>query len=156
MKILAIDPGNSQSGYVLFDTSAQTVAGHIVENEEMMSLLRGYNQFDILAIEMVACYGMPVGKETFETCVWIGRFYQRYIDGKGLGATASVHLAVRGSVKMHLCHSMRAKDANIRQALIDRFGNPGTKKAPGVTYGLKGHLWQAFALAVFIADTQSV
>ena len=36
---------------------------------------------------------------------------------------------VRQEVKLHLCNSARAKDANIRQALIDRFG--GKDKAIG-------------------------
>ena len=36
----------------------------------------------------------------------------------------------RKEEKMNICHTMRAKDSNIRQALIDRFGEVGTKKNP--------------------------
>ena len=57
---------------------------------------------------------------------------------------------------MALCKNNRAKDKNIRQALIDRFGPGkaaiGTKKAPGPLYGLKSHLWSALAVAVVAAD----
>ncbi len=41
---------------------------------------------------------------------------------------------------------------NIRQALIDRFGPPGKKKAPGATYGLSGDMWSALAVAVTFTD----
>jgi len=95
---------------------------------------------------MVASYGMPVGKEVFETCVWIGRFMQVWHDPD------AVRLIYRRDVKLHLCGSARAKDGNIRQALIDKLGPQGTKKAPGPTYGVKSHAWAALALAVTAAE----
>ena len=55
---------------------------------------------------------------------------------------------LRRDVKLHVCQSPRAKDANVRQALLDRFGPPGTKKAPGTTYGITKDTWQALAVAV--------
>lgn len=81
--------------------------------------------FDTLVIEMIASYGMPVGKEVFDTCVWIGRFKQIAIM-----RNIKVEYIYRKDEKMNICHSMKAKDSNIRQALIDRFGEVGTKKNP--------------------------
>lgn len=77
-----------------------------------------------MVIEMIASYGMPVGKEVFDTCVWIGRF----AETSGM----PTNYIYRKDEKMNICHSMRAKDSNIRQALIDRFGVVGTKKNPRV------------------------
>ena len=57
-------------------------------------------------------------------------------------------LVYRQDVKQFLCHSARAKDGNIRQAIIDRLGPPGVKSAPGVTYGISKHLWSALAVAL--------
>ena len=63
----------------------------------------------------------------------------------------------RKDVKLHLCGSPRAKDSNIRQALIDRFGPGkekaiGLKKTPGPLYGVKSHVWAALAVAVTHLD----
>jgi hypothetical protein len=99
-----------------------------------------------VAIEMIASYGMAVGADVFRTCVWIGRFQQ--ING------GCARLIPRMDVKMHLCHNSRAKDANIRRALIDKLGPPGTKKAQGPTYGVKSHAWAALAVAVTAAETK--
>lgn len=139
---LAIDPGTHQSGYAIFDGQRVHHAG-IADNLDMLDTIR-QAQVDIFAIEMIACYGMAVGKETFETCVWIGRFVQTCLDAHGSLPT----LVYRKDVKLYLCGSPRAKDANIRQALIDMIGIPGTKKNPGPTYGVSSHAWSALAVAV--------
>jgi len=144
MILLAIDPGSECSAYVLWD--GFTIHGHgKIGNHELMRLARDSTSIlsdpDRCVIEMIASYGMPVGKEVFETCVWIGRFVERFGPDR-------CERIMRNTVKNHICHSSKAKDSNIRQALIDRFGRPGTKKAPGLLYGVKADIWAALAVAV--------
>ncbi|MCH8506465.1 MAG: hypothetical protein LAT50_19435 [Ectothiorhodospiraceae bacterium] len=149
--MIAIDPGNERSAWVSMRAGEVVEAG-ICDNRALLKMLPLLVSLHSkpLAIEMIASYGMPVGKEVFDTCVWIGRFME---------AAGSADLVYRKDVKMHLCGSMRAKDANIRQALIDRFG-PGKEKAigkkatPGPLYGFKADMWQALAVAVTYDDQQ--
>lgn len=148
--ILAIDPGTTESGWALFDGKRALDSG-VCDNASLLASLNGRISAkgpaaDSLAIEMIASYGMPVGREVFETCVWIGRFKQAWF------APSEVRLVYRKDVKLHLCGSPRAKDPNVRQALIDKLGAPGTKKAPGPTYGVKSHAWAALAVAVTAAE----
>lgn len=141
--ILAIDPGNEQSGFVLFDGSAVIESG-VMENPSLIDRLQTQTGVDFMALEMIASYGMPVGREVFETCLWIGRFMQQFGE-------QHTRLIYRRDVKLHLCGSARAKDANIRQALIDKFGGSeaiGKKANPGPLYGVKSHAWAALAVAV--------
>lgn len=148
--ILSIDPGNEKSAFVIWD-GAEIIESGIFPNEEMLVFLSNlYVGIDAVVIEMIGHYGtgMPAGASVFDTCVWIGRFMQIVCEQK-----QQVYLVKRHEVKMHLCRSMRAKDSNIRQALIDRLGAPGTKKAKGLTYGLKADEWQALGLAVTWWDT---
>lgn len=153
--ILAIDPGNRQSAYVVMDKDLRPLEFKKMENEELLAripqLLGRYGDLS-LAIEMVASYGMPVGASVFETCVWIGRFWQ------ACDALPRKTLVYRIDEKLTLCRDSRAKDANIRQALIDRFapntpnGGKGTKKAPGWFYGFSADVWQAYAVGVTYHD----
>lgn len=144
--ILGIDPGTEQSGVVLFE-DARVSATHVLPNHDLVLELRGNSlPYNIVAIEMMDSYGMPVGKEVFETLVWIGRFIEA---AHGL----TVVRKTRREIKLHLCNNARAKDANIRQVLLDRVGKPGTKKNRGPTYGVTGHCWSALAVAVVVADT---
>ena len=99
---------------------------------------------------MIACYGMPVGAETFETCLMIGRILEIW-ERRNIPH----RLVFRREVKMHLCGTMKAKDPNIRQALIDKLGVVGTKKNPGPLHGVSSHLWAALAVAVFAIDTHT-
>jgi hypothetical protein len=62
----------------------------------------------------------------------------------------------RADVKLHLCNSHRAKDKNVRQALIDLYGPTkeaaiGRKASPGPLYGLAGDGWAALGVAVTAA-----
>lgn len=143
--VLAIDPGTHESAWCSWDGASIRDKG-IAPNADVADLLySGRLDYDLLAIEMVACYGMPVGAETFETCVWIGRF----LEAAGCGAPSARHrLVYRTDVKLHLCGTCRAKDANVRQRLIDLYGAPGTKAKPGGTYGVRSHIWSAMAVAV--------
>lgn len=98
-----------------------------------------------LAIEEIRSYGMAVGQTTFDTCVLSGAIhtglYLRYPP------SWSVWLGRKADVCVTICGSTRAKDANIRQAMIDLYGPPGTKKDPGGTYGITADMWSAVALA---------
>jgi hypothetical protein len=63
------------------------------------------------------------------------------------------HLVYRKDIKLAFCGTCKAKDANVRQALIDRFGEQGTKLNPGRLYGIKKDMWSALAVALFWYDT---
>lgn len=156
--LLAIDPGPVESGWVLIDAATRRPLKHgKTPNAELLASIDWeLGEAGTAVIEMVASYGMAVGVEVFDTCVWIGRFVEavrRYRFDR-----REPQLVKRLSVKVHHCHSARATDANIRQALVDRFayGQPnhgkGTKAEPGFFYGFAADVWQAMALAVYAAD----
>lgn len=149
--ILAIDPGNVESAYVLMDDETyRPVEFDKVENHELLSK-ESQLEYDALVVEMVASYGMAVGKEVFQTCVWIGRFIQ-LAEQRG----KPWYAIYRKDEKMNLCGSMQAKDSNIRQALVDRFGKTasgkGTKKDPDFFYGFRQDVWAAFAVGTTFID----
>jgi hypothetical protein len=153
--ILAVDPGTTESGFVFFD-GAQIHDCGTRENFAMARLIEEAatdGETRMFAIEMVASYGMAVGAEVFETVRWIGRFQDRW-DGLRDGISSDTQLIYRRDVKLHLCGSPRAKDPNIRQALLDLIGPPGTKKSPGPTYGVKSHAWAALAVAATALNLQ--
>ena len=149
--IFAVDPGNTHSGFAIIRMPDFVLCEFgKVENEELLEMLGRYsraNAVDAFAIEMVASYGMAVGKDVFETCVWIGRFIQAIHPRE--------HTFVyRKDEKICLCGSLKAKDSNIRQALIDRYAKfdfksgKGVKKKPDTFYGVSKDAWQAIAVGV--------
>lgn len=163
-QLLAIDPGNQESAYVILDThDRRPVQFAKLDNLDLLHMLTEQGRQrelcqtplpPVAAVEMVASYGMPVGAEVFETCVWIGR-YQQVLEDQG----TSVHLVKRHPIKLHHCHDSKAKDSNITQALVDRFAygqtnhGKGTKAHPGWFHGFHRDIWQAYALGVYAADT---
>jgi len=142
--LLAIDPGTTNSAIVIINREKNQITKKSkLSNIELLSDLKTF-MADEAVCEMIACYGMPVGKEVFETVLWIGRFIE--------SSKTEINLVYRRDIKLHLCGSVRAKDGNVRQALIDRWGQPGTKKNPGATYGIKADIWAALAVGTFYMD----
>lgn len=164
--ILAIDPGNIESGVVLIrEKDLKPLIAEKIENEQLLfKICSGeYQDFyreesiNHVAIEMIASYGMAVGKSVFETCVFIGRLKETIYFVNQL-SEVQIEYIYRKDEKMNLCGSMKAKDSNIVQALIDRFApntsnkGKGTKKEPGWFYGFKKDIWQAYAVGVTYYD----
>jgi len=151
--ILGIDPGHIQSAWIRWHIpDNEPIDFGITENGKFMAedlpIMQNPKDATICVIEGVQSFGMPVGKEVFETVFFIGRLWERI--------TTEKYLVYRKDIKLHFCQTARAKDGNIRQALIDRFGVPGTKKHPGKLYGISKDVWSALAVTVFFADTQNV
>ena len=164
--ILAIDPGNTESGWCLIDEDYQIHGMGKDENQKLAYAIianTGYflKDNDHVVIEMVASYGMAVGQTVFETCVWIGRFMEIFQEDVDYDNLTRMY---RKDVKMNLCGQTRAKDSNITAALVDRFSYPrhaakggkGTKADPGFFFGFKSDIWQAYALGVTWLDTNKL
>lgn len=153
--VLAIDPGNVESAYAFLRMeNGALILGDFakVENAVLLDMVRIYREPGMAAaIEMIASYGMPVGREVFETCVFAGQLREAMRD-------VPVHYVYRRDVKLNLCNSPRAKDTNVRQALIDRYAKHdfkngrGTKKNPDFFHGVSRDCWAAIAVGVTYLD----
>lgn len=153
--IFAIDPGNELSGFVVVEHDGEVIThvlhkGKILNDKLLLLIGRAPVAWDV-AIEMVASYGMAVGAEVFDTCVWIGRFTQA-AQGR------RIERIYRKDEKLYLCGKLTAKDSNITQALVDRFApgwpnkGKGTKNKPGFFYGFGKDMWAAMAVATTYFD----
>lgn len=143
MTIAAIDPGTRESAIVIWDGDVITDA-FVESNEKLVEVIRSIEHLP-LVIEKVESFGMAIGLETLETVFWSGVFAEAH-------GRANTFRMGRKAVKIHHCGSARATDANIRAAIVDRFGGQdaafGKKSAPGPLYGITGHKMAAFALAL--------
>lgn len=151
MSFLSIDPGSEESALIELDDDQAPMHSCKRPNGDILKLVRNsrtrtgtWDPPSHLVVEMIASYGMPFGREVFETCLWIGRFVEAW--------GGPFTLVYRREVKMFLCGNNTAKDANVRQAVLDRYGGKkraiGKKKSPGPLYGISGDLWQALAVGV--------
>lgn len=153
MIVLGCDPGWEESALVIW--AGGEITDHLHEsNERILNTLADYDcnpsSPAVLVIEQIESMGMAVGKTTFETVFWSGRFAEAWSPKR-------FERIPRRAIKLHLCGQSRATDSNIRQALIDRFGPStekaiGKKKTPGPLYGITAHKLSALAVALTWAD----
>jgi len=158
MRILAVDPGPQRSAWVVINEDGSShplvVSFALEPNDDLLARIREQRFCSPplpmhCAMEMVASYGMPVGREVFDTVWWAGRFAQCF------GAD-SVDRIYRLQVKLAICKDSRAKDSNVRQAIIDRYPATGggrvpqigTKAKPGPLYGVRADEWAAIGVAL--------
>lgn len=165
-----IDPGTEKSGVVAYDVDRMAVveAGE-VSNGSLLANLRNPDarpsrfHLERVYIETIEPMGLPVGKSTLETMRWVGRFQEAWERYSGL----TVKIVRRSDEKITFCGAATFRDpktgrrrsvtdAQIRQAIIDRFPAAGggktpqigTKAKPGPLYGVKGHAWSALAVVL--------
>jgi len=162
--LAAIDPGPVESAYVVLDEHAgypgELVAfGKKKESECISAIISATRNTLVVGVECVASYGMPVGRTTFDTAMVAGHF-EAYLHP----FADSIHRIYRKSksdegidgVCMSICNDNRAKDSNIRQAIIDlypatgggKIPQIGTKDNPGPLCGVSKDVWAALAVAL--------
>ena len=154
MLIFSIDPGTDLSAFTLYCSAEKKVVQWAkLPNEDLLCAILNHEfHYSAASVERVACYGMAVGKEVFSTCFWTGKFLLALAMKSGEYFRGHEPLLIeRREVKIHLCNSMKAKDGNIRQAVIDLIGPQGSKRQPGPTYGVAGDGWASLALAITTA-----
>ena len=149
MGILSIDVGTTETGFCFINKETyKPIRFGKISNEDLLDIVRN-EEYDTLIYEEFQSYGMPIGVSTITSITWNGRYMQIALDRE-----KKVDYIYRKEEKINLCGSMKAKDSNIRQALIDRFGEVGTKKQPGWFYGFKKDIWAAYAVGVTWLDKQ--
>lgn len=147
MFVIGIDPGTTKSAVVVLSNDGKVTEHFIMPNDDVIITLRNMPSGRLTVIEMVENQGrQAVGKDTFETCVWIGRFIESRRKCK-----PPVRIG-RRDIKLAVTGSSRSKDSDIRTAIIDMYGGKekaiGNKAYPGLLYGIKSHEWQALAAAI--------
>jgi hypothetical protein len=153
MTLLAIDPGNVESGICHFTgkyCDKNKPFGKL-PNEQVLDIIKK-GGIDGIAIEFPIPRGMPASLELFFTVEWIGRFKAAALDN-GI----PFDYIDRARVKMVICGAPSATDTNIRAALIDLYGDPGTKNSPGPTYGFTKDAWAALGVGhTYIEEGESM
>ena len=110
-----------------------------------------------VGIEMPEGMGQIAGRDTLETAFVAGQIYIC------LSQIARVVRFGRKSIKSYVGVSHRknpdgtkakTSDSQVRRAMIERWGEVGTKKNPGPTYGIHKDAWAALAVATCVYDKE--
>jgi hypothetical protein len=153
MIILALDVGTEQSGYCLMSgENYRPLEFGKMDNLELLNAVELW-LYDALVYEEFQSYGMPIGKSTITSITWNGRYIQ-CAWSRGL----PYYPIYRVEEKLNLCGTTKAKDANLRQAMIDRFATfdfkngKGTKSNQDWFYGFSKDAWTAAIIGVTFID----
>lgn len=155
MKILAIDPGPTQSAWVFWDTEKHDFCDYprttgfpdkgIRSNEELLCWLSieandGFCPIELVAIETPQNYGVAIGRTTFETLMMVGMLRAILED------MLTYKLYGRPTIKGQIGGRT---DAEIHSSLRMRYGE--ARKGEKLE-GVKKDIWSALALAVALEE----
>lgn len=153
MEILCLDVGTEESAYCIINSETyKPLKFEKINNIELLKIVKN-EKYDKMVYEEFQCYGMAIGVSTIKSITWNGRYIQSALD-----RNKPVEYIYRKEEKMNLCGSMKAKDTNIRQSLIDRFAEfdlkqgKGTKDNKDFFYGFKSDIWASYAVGVTYLD----
>jgi len=148
--VIGIDPGAKQSSLVVWDSVAKVITYKgILDNDHVPFCVRSAPSKSIVAIEQLRGYGLRVGNDTFDSIWWSGVFAEA-----AKSAGMPFYMLPRADICNHLTDNPKCGDKGIRDALIDRYGEQGSRKEPGRLYGIKSHMWAALAAAVVAGETE--
>ena len=175
--LLAVDPGTRESGVLWYSSEGKILEPAVVPNEVVLDIMEtppaeaALNPCYTIAVEAIACYGEAIGVETLETELLVGRLVQHWIGKTRVQVLRHRELATkriktlvgdngrnailvyRKEVCKHLCNTSNAKDSNVHQSIVDRYGPSmskakGNKRNPGPLYGIATHMWSALGVAI--------
>lgn len=152
MIILALDVGTEQSGFCLMNAdNYKPIEFGKEDNDVILKEKVKIWMYDALVYEEFQSYGMAIGKSTIKSITWNGRFIQAAWE-----RSIPFYPIYRLEEKINLCGNAKAKDANLRQAMIDRFAKTpngkGTKAEPDWFYGFSKDAWSAAIIGVTFID----
>jgi len=143
IEVVGIDPGPVASALVVL-RDGKIYHAAMVPNTQLCDMLR-HVRAKIVAIESMQSHGpRRIGKPFIDTCMAIGAFNEAW--------NRNCLLIPCPTVRRYICKNVASSESEIRAWLIRLMGEPGTKAAPGPTYGITDHLWSALAVAVYAHD----
>jgi hypothetical protein len=156
--VLCIDPDPNGGTWVELRDNGEVLYHERNATVESLARLMLAREFNV--IEDVQAMGMPVGRSIFETVKNIG-YLKAYA---AVYKTNFDDTLTRPAIKTALCGSARAKDGNVRQAIIDLYPATGggktpqigTKAQPGPLYGIAADEWAARALGLVFLSKQGL
>ena len=157
MIMLGIDPGPRDSGLTWWDTDAEKVRESREDlNDNILRELRD-NPIPMCAAAMIIIEDpqpmrRPASEDFIDTCKWSGRFREAIEGGLDLATIGSLIMIPYREVSQHFCRIVGAKETFVKRAIIEKYGDPGTKSKPGKLYGTKGHGWSALAVCIVASE----
>ena len=162
--ILGIDPGTTQSGYVIYDAKENIpIKADKVDNQEILYLILDLSIISPQSVDVVIERFAPqsnIGMSTVTSIHWAGRFYECAVEHY-----FPVYRIYRRDIKKHLLgkfdKSKGSADSQIRKELVKRFAKfdfkngKGSKDNPDTLYGFS-HSDTYSALAVIVAYLDGV
>lgn len=174
MKIMAIDPGTTESAYVIMDDQYQIFSADKVGNDVILSIIADAPGLDAVIIEDIeprysstdrSAAGAVMGQSTIETIKAFGRFsWQASLRGLMVGSVfrrderSCLIPTKRNGLPPLPETAPKHADGQIRVSLVRRFARHdkergrGTMANPDTFYGFHGDMWQAMAVGVTWLD----
>lgn len=137
--VLALDPGNTETGYVVWDGEKILMAGKF-DNEIMRRIvarLAADEETTHLAIETIVHVHKGAGVEVMHTADWTGRFHEVWEMMKTDDKPSAIRIS-RVKAASYVCGTNATNDAAVLKALKKRFGN----------LAITGDCWAALAVGV--------